>query len=235
VLQADNAYVYASGSTFLLSLRDDLENLSEIKASTQKAVYKAELLKDFPFLKPTNSIFPEGFAAHLPHKFPDPKEMKVKKIPTIKIKIARGVFRQEFAKLLKESLRDSGIDADFVEVDPQVFKQGIKESGYDGMIATPYLDTLDEVNKTKGYFSGYWNFFPKPTPKLMSILAEASAQTDRDARIQKLKLFYRELIHSHNLVPLFFAPSIVLVSKDVSRDRLEYFGNTIKFWQFFPK
>ena len=223
-----SVYQYASGNSYLLSLRSDLPQVDLYKDRIQQAILAPGSLAAFPYLKPLSAIYPAGYALAsgiLPHR----KRGVLRSAKTLRIKYPSTSLSSELVSHLTKIFESADVKVKFLAVDSATYKAQVVGSSYDGMIAFPFIDIQDEVRVARGYFSGYWNYFPEPRPDLLKILAQADKISGPDQRTAKMRQFYQKMMVEYPIVPLFFTPNMILMSADLDRRQLEYFGNTMKF------
>lgn len=233
-LSPSSAFQYASGNSFLLSLKADTPQLTLLKSLIHKALFSAGSLSGFPYLKPLSAVYPEGYALGRGFNPPSIKRPLTQERP-LAIKYPMNVLSSELVAHLTSLLSSNGLDFKFIPVNAATYKAHLDGSQYDGMIAFPYIDIQDEARVARGYFTGYWNYFPTPKNDLLNILNEAERLTLPDERISKMRSFYSKLLHEYPIIPLFFAPNMLLMSDDLDRRPLDYYGNTIQFSAFKRK
>jgi ABC-type transport system substrate-binding protein len=220
-------FKFASGNSFILSIREDVPDSQYIKYAVQQALNSPGLFSENKDLEPLRAFYHKRHPVSVPYKY-QRIDRPLKQI-SIKIMILQGLLSQNIRMKLVESLAQQGIHLTLIEVGAEEVNKSFESVRVDGIIASLYLDSNDEVNFARGYFSGYWNYFSKPSPELLNLLEIASNETVEEKRTVRMKEFYKNLLGNYNFIPLFHTPNMIFMSKDISRELLEYQGNTLKF------
>lgn len=228
-----SSYQFASGNSYILALRQDLPQLDVYKYILQQALLAPGALDSFPYLKPLTAIYPPGYALATPVLLP--KSAPVKPLKTLKIKYLASSLGAELITHLSKSFGIHGLTVDFVQVDAPTYKAQLEGTDFDAMVAFPFIDIQDEVRVARGYFTGYWNYFPSPKQDLLDILESADKTSNPDQRTATMRHFYRKLLTEYPVVPMFFTPNMILLSDKIDRRSFEYYGNTIRFDLFKQK
>jgi signal transduction histidine kinase len=217
----------ASGNSHVLSLRPETPHLDWIRSSIHQIMFSGQVLKKLSYARPLNSFFPPGFVVNAP-VFPRTPRRPEKPV-VLEISVSVGMADASWLHAMKRELREYGILAEFSISDSWEGLGPGADDSRDGFIAACYLDIQDPVRLAGHYFSGPRSAVGELPSDLSEKISAASLLEPGLERDRLIRAFFEGVIRDTPCIPLFFAPTVVVASSDVSLADIEYFGNTLKF------